>query len=77
MGLTLPQALNALTLNAAASLRKARSHGSLAPGKVGDFILLDAPRWEHLLYQMVDPPITHVFKRGKLVYRKLDGQVRQ
>jgi imidazolonepropionase len=75
MGLTLPQALNAMTLNAAASLRRAESHGTLAKGKVGDFILLEAPRWEHLIYQMADPPVTYVFKRGKMVFKKQDGTV--
>jgi imidazolonepropionase len=44
------------------------SHGSLAVGKVGDMLLIDAPKWEHLIYQMVDPPIQHVIKRGRIVY---------
>jgi imidazolonepropionase len=30
--------------------------------------VLDAPRWEHVTYQMVDPPITAVYKHGKLVH---------
>jgi len=77
MGLTLPQALNALTLNGAASLRRAQSHGSLRQGKVGDFLLLDAPKWEHLIYQLGDTPIGYVFKRGKMVWKKQDGHVRQ
>lgn len=76
MGLTLPQALNAATINAAASLRRAHSHGSLAVGKVGDFICLHADRWEHLIYQLADTPITHVFKKGKLVWRFRDGHVK-
>ena len=75
MGLTLPQALNAATINAAASLRRAHSHGSLSVGKVGDFICLHADRWEHLIYQLADTPLTHVFKKGKLVWRFRDGHV--
>lgn len=73
MGMTLPQALNAATINAAGSLGSATTHGSLAAGKQGDFILLEAERWEHLIYQLVDPPITQAWTKGKLAWRKRDG----
>lgn len=75
MGMTLPQALNAATINAAASLRRSATHGSLRAGKHGDFILLEAQSWEHLIYEMVDPPITAVFKKGKPVWKHRDGRV--
>jgi imidazolonepropionase len=67
--MTMPEALVAATLNAAASMNRSKTHGSLEVGKVGDLIVLDAPRWEHLIYQFPDPPITHVFKKGKCVYQ--------
>jgi imidazolonepropionase len=77
MGMTLPQALNAATINAAGSLNRAHLYGSLAAGKVGDFIMLDAPSWEHIIYQLADTPITQVWKRGKLVWKYRDGRMNQ
>ena len=46
MRITLNEALAASTINAAAALGKADTHGSLEVGKVGDIIIVDAPRWE-------------------------------
>ena len=77
MGMTLPQVLNAATINAAGSLNKADLYGSLAAGKVGDFIIVESASWEHLIYELVDPPITQVWKRGKLVWRQRDGRLNQ
>jgi len=68
MKLTLEEALVASTINAAASLGKSSEFGSLEKGKFADVILLNAPRWEHLIYQMVDPPIEAVVKKGKVFY---------
>eukprot|EP00743_Colponemidia_sp_Colp-15_P002051 GILK01002225.1.p1 GENE.GILK01002225.1~~GILK01002225.1.p1 ORF type:complete len:448 (+),score=74.52 GILK01002225.1:72-1346(+) len=65
--MTMPEALVAATLNAAASMNRSDSHGSLEPGKVGDMLILGAPAWEHLIYQMVDPPIAAVIKHGQVV----------
>jgi imidazolonepropionase len=48
-----------------ASLKRSSTHGSLEVGKVGDFILLNAAPWEHLVYEMVDPPIEAVYKHGR------------
>lgn len=68
MKMTLEEVLNAATINAAASMGRADTHGSLEVGKHGDFIVLRADRWEHLIYQLVDPPILHVYKDGLRVY---------
>jgi len=68
MKMTMNEALVAATINAAGSLNRSKTHGSIEIGKRGDFIVLDAPVWEHLIYQMVDPPITHVIKGGKVVH---------
>ncbi|XP_062522801.1 probable imidazolonepropionase isoform X2 [Corticium candelabrum] len=43
MRITLNEALAASTINAAAALGKADTHGSLEVGKVGDIIIVDAP----------------------------------
>jgi len=39
---------------------KSDTHGSLEVGKAGDFLLLEADKWEHLIYQQIDPPIQQV-----------------
>ncbi len=62
--LTMPEALCAATLNAAASMGAAQYHGSLEVGKWGDVLVLEADSWEHLIYQM-PPPIETVYKKGR------------
>jgi imidazolonepropionase len=68
MKLSLQQALNAATINAAASINRGNSHGSLEVGKVGDFVVLRAESWDNLIYELVDPPILYVAKKGRIVY---------
>ena len=43
--LTMPEALIAATLNAAAALGKSDKFGSVEKGKVADLIVINAPRW--------------------------------
>jgi imidazolonepropionase len=64
-GMTMNEALVGATLNAAASIKRSHSHGSLEVGKQADLVLLRAPQWEHLIYEMADPPIAHVVKKGQ------------
>jgi len=42
--MSMPEALNAATINAAHALNMADKHGSLEVGKYGNFILLDSNR---------------------------------
>lgn len=67
MRLTMNESLVAATINAAGSLGVADEHGSIEPGKWGNLILLDAPRWEHITYELYDPPIESVFVKGKVI----------
>jgi imidazolonepropionase len=69
MRMTCNEALVAATINAAASVNRSATHGSLELGKYGDVVVLDAPQWEHIVYQLVDPPISAVFKEGRLVWQ--------
>ncbi|XP_020619439.1 probable imidazolonepropionase [Orbicella faveolata] len=70
--MTMEESLVAATINAAASLGRSHTHGSLESGKVADMLVIDAPRWEHLVYQLGghDNVIKFVIKNGKIVHRK-------
>ncbi|KAF8772034.1 putative imidazolonepropionase like protein [Argiope bruennichi] len=71
-GMTMEQALQASTINAAAALGKADTHGSLERGKCADMLIINAPRWEHLIYQMGahSSLIDKVMKKGKVKVNK-------
>ncbi|CAJ0934196.1 unnamed protein product [Ranitomeya imitator] len=45
--MSLSEALAAATINAAYSLGRSHTHGSLEVGKQGDVVILNAPGWEH------------------------------
>ena len=71
-GMTMNEALVACTINAAASIGCSNSHGSLEVGKVADMLILNCPRWEHLIYQFGghDHVIKHVIKKGQVVHSR-------
>ena len=48
-------------------LKRSDTHGSLEVGKCGDCVVLDAPSWEHVVYQF-EPPISSVVKGGVVVH---------
>ena len=69
MKMSMEEALVSATINAAYSLGKENMHGSLEVGKKGDMLIIDQPRWEHLIYQLgghVDV-IKFVIKDGYIV----------
>ena len=68
MKMTINEAIVASTLNSAASIGKSHLCGSLEKGKWGDLIVVDAPYWEHIVYEMGDAPIVQVFKMGARVF---------
>ncbi|HYN40903.1 MAG TPA: imidazolonepropionase [Thermoanaerobaculia bacterium] len=67
MGLTVEEALTAMTLNAAASVGEASKRGSLEPGKAADVVLVDGRSLEHLVYHYGVNPVTDVVSAGRLV----------
>jgi len=71
MRMTMNEALVAATINAAGSVGRSDTHGSIEIGKSGDFVILDSSRWEHIIYEMVDPPILSTIIEGKVVYSAL------
>nr|ACO14849.1 Probable imidazolonepropionase [Caligus clemensi] len=68
--MSLEEAIVASTLNSAYSLNRSSTHGSLEPGKEADFLIVNAPKWEHLIYQFGGHSdiIEHVIKTGTIVY---------
>eukprot|EP00977_Amphora_coffeiformis_P000436 scaffold112_cov196-Amphora_coffeaeformis.AAC.3 len=68
MHMTVEEALVAGTLNAAYSMGKEKSHGSLETGKRGDIVLVNGS-WENIIYQFGSaPPIHAVIKDGVPMY---------
>ncbi len=61
------EAIAAATINAAASLGRADSIGSLEPGKLADILIADVPDYSHLAYRFGANPIEIVIKRGQVV----------
>ncbi|XP_063045304.1 probable imidazolonepropionase [Engraulis encrasicolus] len=70
MRLSLTEALAAATINAAYALGAAHTHGSLETGKQADMLVINAPRWEHLIYQLGGHQelIKHVIIKGHIAY---------
>lgn len=70
--MTMAESVVAATLNAAYALGQSARHGSLERGKLANLLVLDAPRWEHLIYQLGchRDLITHVIWHGDIVHRK-------
>ncbi|XP_042201536.1 probable imidazolonepropionase [Callorhinchus milii] len=70
MKMSMSEALAAATINAAYSLGRSQTHGSLEVGKRGDLIIINSPRWEHLIYQFGahQELIQCVIVRGKVAY---------
>jgi imidazolonepropionase len=67
MQMTVEEALTAATLNGAAAIDRAHSHGTLEAGKFCDIVLYDIPRLEYLPYHVGVSDVVSVIKRGKVV----------
>uniref|UniRef100_A0A8C2ENL2 Probable imidazolonepropionase n=1 Tax=Cyprinus carpio TaxID=7962 RepID=A0A8C2ENL2_CYPCA len=70
MKMSMPEALAASTINAAYALNRSHTHGSLEIGKQGDLVIINAPRWEHLVYQFGGHQelIRYVIIKGEVIY---------
>ncbi|XP_058480819.1 probable imidazolonepropionase [Solea solea] len=70
MKMSMTEALAAATINAAYALGRSHTHGSLEVDKHGDLLLLNATRWEHLIYQLGGHQelVRYVVVMGNVVY---------
>jgi len=66
--LTVDEAICAATLNAACSLGRGETTGSLEPGKRADLVIHEIPNRYHLVYRFGEPRIRKVISAGKLVW---------
>ncbi len=71
--LSIEEAVNAVTANAAFALRRHKSVGSLEVGKKMDLLLCDVADYPSLVYEPGWNPIRHVVKNGRVVVR--DGLI--
>jgi imidazolonepropionase len=69
MGMSVPEALTASTLNAAYALGIGAAAGSITPGKSADFLLLEGETPGILAFRTGAPVVTDVYKAGKRVWR--------
>jgi len=67
MRMGMEETLCAMTLNGAAAIGLAADRGSLEPGKLADILILDAPSFRHLAYNVGMNVVGTVIKRGKVV----------
>ncbi len=70
MDMTPEEVINAVTVNAAYSLRIDNETGSITKGKNADFIVLDIPNYYFIFYHWGMNFIESVYKNGDLVYNK-------
>ncbi|UCC39170.1 MAG: imidazolonepropionase [Candidatus Aminicenantes bacterium] len=73
MKMSIEEAINASTSNAAYALDMHEGVGSLEVGKKMDLILCDVPNYPSLVYHLGINPIKHVIKNGKIVVK--DGEI--
>ena len=67
LGMTVEEALNACTGNAAYAIGRHGTVGSLEPGKKMDLLLCDVPDHVSLAYEAGRDPVRTVIKNGKIV----------
>lgn len=70
MGFTPAEAITALTINAAAAVKRADRIGSLEPGKQGDIIILKYPSHLYIPYHIGMNTVEKVIKKGHVVWHK-------
>ena len=70
MGITIEEAVTALTINGAAAVDRADRIGSIDVGKAGDAIILEFPSYKYIPYHIGVSCVEKVIKNGNLVFDK-------
>jgi imidazolonepropionase len=60
--------INAVTVNAAASLGISDKTGSIEVGKQADLLIFDMPSYEHLIYHFGANQLESVIKNGEMIF---------
>lgn len=69
LGLTVEEAINTVTVNAAYAIDRHQLVGSIAMGKKMDVLLMDIPDYSYLAYHLGINPIHTIIKSGEVVVR--------
>jgi imidazolonepropionase len=69
LGLTVEEALNSVTVNAAYAIDRHGLTGSIAMGKKMDVLLMDIPDYSYLAYHLGINPVHTIIKSGEVVVR--------
>ena len=69
MGLTIEEAVNTVTINAAYAIDRQDRVGSIALGKRMDVLLMDIPDYSYLAYHLGINPIHTIIKSGEVVVK--------
>ncbi|MHC4322431.1 MAG: imidazolonepropionase, partial [Planctomycetota bacterium] len=72
-GITIEEAVTALTINGAAAIDRADEIGSIDVGKAGDVIILEFPSYKFIPYHIGVSCVEKVIKNGNLVFDKISG----
>ncbi len=70
LGMTIEEAINAVTINSAFAIDRHQRVGSLAVGKKMDLLLLDIPDYSYMVYHLGINPVHTVIKSGEVVVRQ-------
>ena len=70
MGLSIEEAITALTINGAAAIGRAKDIGSIDVGKKGDLLILEYPSYNYIPYHTGVSTVEKVIKDGKLIFDK-------
>ncbi|MEL7564218.1 MAG: imidazolonepropionase [Dehalobacterium sp.] len=65
--MTPAEVINAVTINAAHSVCRAKSIGSLEVGKNADIVIFDAPNYQYLPYRFGSNLVDRVIKNGRVI----------
>lgn len=70
LGLTIEEAINTVTINAAYAIARQDRVGSIALGKKMDLLLMDIPDYSYLAYHIGINPVHTIIKSGEVVVKE-------